>query len=66
MNDDESWQLFVKSTEDNASLKHIQPFAKTIARECAGLPLAIVVIGASVILALEKRSKHVNKSQKEK
>ncbi|KAH0650038.1 hypothetical protein KY284_029950 [Solanum tuberosum] len=48
MNEDESWQLFVKKAEDNASLEHIQPFAKAIARECNGLPLAIVVIGASV------------------
>lgn len=48
MIEDESWQLFVKKAEDNVYLEHIQPFAKAIARECGGLPLAIAVMGASV------------------
>uniref|UniRef100_A0A3Q7I1Z2 Uncharacterized protein n=1 Tax=Solanum lycopersicum TaxID=4081 RepID=A0A3Q7I1Z2_SOLLC len=45
MIEDESWQLFVKKAEDNVYLEHIQPFAKAIARECGGLPLAIAVMG---------------------
>ncbi|XP_060179925.1 disease resistance protein At4g27190-like isoform X2 [Lycium barbarum] len=48
LDEDESWQLFVKHAGDNANLEHIHPFAKKIARECDGLPLAITVIGASM------------------
>ncbi|KAK4363322.1 hypothetical protein RND71_018563 [Anisodus tanguticus] len=48
LDEDESWQLFVKNAGDNANLEHIQPFAKEIARESDGLPLAITVIGASM------------------
>ncbi|XP_059288749.1 disease resistance protein At4g27190-like isoform X2 [Lycium ferocissimum] len=48
LDEDESWQLFVKHAGDNANLEHIHPFAKQIARECDGLPLAITVIGASM------------------
>ncbi|XP_018623327.1 disease resistance protein At4g27190-like isoform X2 [Nicotiana tomentosiformis] len=46
--EDESWQLFVKNARDNANLEHIQPFAKKIAKQCDGLPLAITVIAASM------------------
>ncbi|MCD7466894.1 hypothetical protein HAX54_003973 [Datura stramonium] len=48
LDEDESWQLFVKTVGDSANLEHIQPLAKEIARECDGLPLAITVIGASM------------------
>nr|XP_016500399.1 PREDICTED: disease resistance protein At4g27190-like isoform X4 [Nicotiana tabacum] len=74
--EDESWQLFVKNARDNANLEHIQPFAKKIAKQCDGLPLAITVIAASmrgqervelwkesqgIELSSEQTSKHVNK-----
>ncbi|XP_055821110.1 probable disease resistance protein At4g27220 [Solanum dulcamara] len=48
LEEDESWQLFVKNVGDDANLEHIQPLAKEIARECGGLPLAITVIGTSM------------------
>ncbi|XP_055819695.1 disease resistance protein At4g27190-like [Solanum dulcamara] len=48
LEEDESWQLFVKNAGDVANLEHIQPLAKDIARECGGLPLAITVIGTSM------------------
>ncbi|KAG5588947.1 hypothetical protein H5410_039461 [Solanum commersonii] len=48
LEEDESWQLFVKNAGDVANLEHIQPLAKEIARECGGLPLAITVIGTSM------------------
>ncbi|KAH0640084.1 hypothetical protein KY285_036670 [Solanum tuberosum] len=48
MDEDESWELFVKSAGDIANLEQIQPFAKEIVRECDGLPLAITVIGTSM------------------
>ncbi|KAH0647071.1 hypothetical protein KY290_035508 [Solanum tuberosum] len=48
LDEDESWQLFVKNTGNVANLEHIQPLAKDIARECGGLPLAITVIGTSM------------------
>ncbi|XP_009590185.1 disease resistance protein At4g27190-like [Nicotiana tomentosiformis] len=48
LDEDESWKMFVKNAGDIANLEHIQPFAKEIAMECDGLPLAITVIGASM------------------
>ncbi|XP_049410497.1 disease resistance protein At4g27190-like [Solanum stenotomum] len=48
LDEDESWKLFIKNAGDNANLEHIQPLAKEIARECDGLPLAVIVIGASM------------------
>ncbi|PHT40079.1 hypothetical protein CQW23_18933 [Capsicum baccatum] len=48
MDEDEYLHLFVKKLRDKATLEHIQPFTKKIARECHGLPLAISVIGASM------------------
>ncbi|KAH0647066.1 hypothetical protein KY290_033065 [Solanum tuberosum] len=46
LEEDESWQLFIKTAGDVANRENIQPIAKDIARECGGLPLAITVIGA--------------------
>ncbi|KAE8125650.1 hypothetical protein FH972_020430 [Carpinus fangiana] len=48
LNDDESWQLFSRNAGNVASLEHISPFAKAIARECCGLPLAFVTMGAAM------------------
>ncbi|PHT48531.1 hypothetical protein CQW23_12739 [Capsicum baccatum] len=48
LKEDESWQLFLKSAGDSAKLEHIQPWARDIAKECGGLPLAIVIIGTSM------------------
>ncbi|KAM3379731.1 disease resistance protein [Capsicum galapagoense] len=48
LKEDESWQLFVKNAGDVTNLKYIQPWAKEIARECGGLPLAIAVMGLSM------------------
>ncbi|KAH0644182.1 hypothetical protein KY284_032066 [Solanum tuberosum] len=48
LEEDESWQLFVKNAGDVANLEHIQLLEKEIARECGGLPLAITVIGTSM------------------
>jgi disease resistance protein RPS2 len=48
VNDDESWQLFSRNAGNSASLQHISPIAKEIARECCGLPLALVTMGAAM------------------
>ncbi|PHT40075.1 hypothetical protein CQW23_18929 [Capsicum baccatum] len=48
LEEDESWQLFVKNVGDDVNLEHIQPLAKEIVRECGGLPLAITVIATSM------------------
>ena len=48
LDEDESWRLFVKTAGDVANLEDIQPLEKENARECAGLPLAITVIGTSM------------------
>uniref|UniRef100_A0A7N2LYZ2 NB-ARC domain-containing protein n=1 Tax=Quercus lobata TaxID=97700 RepID=A0A7N2LYZ2_QUELO len=48
LNDEEAWQLFSKKAGDVAHLKDIKPYAEAIARECCGLPLAIIILGAAM------------------
>jgi disease resistance protein RPS2 len=48
LNDELSWQLFRRNAGNAASLEHIRPFAEAIARECCGLPLALVTMGAAM------------------
>jgi disease resistance protein RPS2 len=48
LNDEEAWQLFCRNAGNVVSLEHIMPFAKAIARECCGLPLALVTMGAAM------------------
>jgi disease resistance protein RPS2 len=48
LNDDESLQLFSKNAGNVVSLEHIGPIAKEIVRECGGLPLALVTMGAAM------------------
>ncbi|KAF3615729.1 putative disease resistance protein-like [Capsicum annuum] len=48
LDEDESWQLFAKNVGDIVNLAQNHPLAKEIARECDGLPLAIIVIGSSM------------------
>ncbi|WMV16400.1 hypothetical protein MTR67_009785, partial [Solanum verrucosum] len=48
LDEDESWQLFVKNAGDVANRVDIEPLAMDIARECGGLPLAITVIATSM------------------
>lgn len=44
----ESWALFMENAGDVANRVDIEPLAKKIARECDGLPLAIIVIATSM------------------
>ena len=46
--DEEAWQLFSQKAGDVAHLEGIKPFAEAIARECCGLPLAIIIVGAAM------------------
>ncbi|XP_075655382.1 disease resistance protein At4g27190-like isoform X2 [Castanea sativa] len=48
LNDEEAWQLFSQNAGDVAHLKDIKPYAEAIARECCGLPLAIIILGAAM------------------
>jgi disease resistance protein RPS2 len=48
LNDEESWQLFCRNAGKVASLEHIRPSAEAIVRECCGLPLALVTMGAAM------------------
>ena len=48
LNDEEAWQLFSQKAGDVAHLKDIKPYAEAIARECCGLPLAIIIVGAAM------------------
>ncbi|GMY31432.1 disease resistance protein At4g27190-like [Fagus crenata] len=48
LNDEEAWQLFCQKAGDVAHLEEIRPFAEAVAKECCGLPLAIIVVGAAM------------------
>ncbi|KAL6340402.1 hypothetical protein AAG906_006057 [Vitis piasezkii] len=48
LNDSEAWNLFCQNVGDVASLQHIKPLAEAVAKECGGLPLAIIVMGTSM------------------
>lgn len=48
LNDDEAWQLFSQNAGAVASKEPIKPFAQAIARECKGLPLAIITMGTAM------------------
>ncbi|EXC05118.1 Disease resistance protein [Morus notabilis] len=48
LKDEETWQLFGRYAGEVASLEQIEPFAKAVARECCGLPLAIITVGAAM------------------
>ncbi|KAL4645124.1 hypothetical protein ACB092_02G213700 [Castanea dentata] len=48
LNNEEAWQLFSQNAGDVAHLKDIKPYAEAIARECCGLPLAIIILGAAM------------------
>ena len=47
LNDEEAWRLFTKKAGEVASLEHVQPFVEAVARECCGLPLALITVGTA-------------------
>ncbi|KAK4411150.1 Disease resistance protein [Sesamum angolense] len=48
LNEEEAWRLFCRSSGEVATLEEMEPVARAITKECAGLPLAIDVVGASL------------------
>ncbi|THG02381.1 hypothetical protein TEA_030013 [Camellia sinensis var. sinensis] len=48
LNEEESWQLFTQNAGKVAGIQHIEPIARKVSGECGGLPLAIIIIGASM------------------
>ncbi|GMN63147.1 hypothetical protein TIFTF001_032231 [Ficus carica] len=48
LKDDGAWQLFCRYAGEVASLEQIKPIAEAVARECCGLPLAIITAGAAM------------------
>ncbi|XP_042977108.1 disease resistance protein At4g27190-like isoform X2 [Carya illinoinensis] len=48
LRDEVAWRLFSRYARDVVSLEHIRPLAEAICRECQGLPLAIVTMGAAM------------------
>uniref|UniRef100_A0A2N9J404 Uncharacterized protein n=1 Tax=Fagus sylvatica TaxID=28930 RepID=A0A2N9J404_FAGSY len=49
LNDEEAWQLFCEKAGDVLNDdEEIKPFAEAIAKECCGLPLAIIIVGAAM------------------
>ncbi|PSS16230.1 Disease resistance protein [Actinidia chinensis var. chinensis] len=48
LDEEESWQLFTQNAGKVASLEHIKPIATEVCKECCGLPLALIIVGASM------------------
>lgn len=48
LNEEESWELFSLSAGEVVSLEQVRPFAEAVARECCGLPLAIITMGSAM------------------
>ncbi|KAL0397651.1 UNVERIFIED_CONTAM: Disease resistance protein [Sesamum calycinum] len=48
LNEEEAWRLFCRSAGEVATSEEVEPLARSITKECAGLPLAIDVVGASL------------------
>ncbi|KAG7994098.1 hypothetical protein I3843_01G038500 [Carya illinoinensis] len=48
LGDKDAWQLFSQYATDVVSLEHITPLAEAICKECEGLPLAIITMGAAM------------------
>ncbi|KAK0600533.1 hypothetical protein LWI29_015922 [Acer saccharum] len=48
LNDEESWQLFTVNAGQVATSEHIESIARSVARECSGLPLAITIVGSAM------------------
>ncbi|KAK0599662.1 hypothetical protein LWI29_007391 [Acer saccharum] len=49
LNDEEAWQLFKQNAGKVATLEHIEPISREVARECSGLPLAIITMGETAM-----------------
>ncbi|KAH7660239.1 P-loop containing nucleoside triphosphate hydrolase protein [Dioscorea alata] len=70
LSDEESWNLFKSRAGDAMESPTIRKLAQKVARECAGLPLALVVLGTALkdksfetwdaVLMRLKRSKEVD------
>ncbi|KAG7994089.1 hypothetical protein I3843_01G038000 [Carya illinoinensis] len=48
LSDEDAWQLFSRYARDVVTSEHIAPLAEAICRECKGLPLAIITMGAAM------------------
>ncbi|KAJ0100813.1 hypothetical protein Patl1_04360 [Pistacia atlantica] len=48
LNDEEAWKLFTRNAGNVTTLERIEPLAKAVARECRGLPLAVITMGTAM------------------
>ncbi|XP_022877508.1 disease resistance protein At4g27190-like [Olea europaea var. sylvestris] len=48
LNGEEAWELFCQHAGQIVEAENIRPLAEAVAKECGGLPLAIIVVGASM------------------
>lgn len=48
LTEEEAWCLFHENAGDVVMLGEIEPLARDVAKECNGLPLAIIVVGSSL------------------
>ncbi|KAH7662126.1 P-loop containing nucleoside triphosphate hydrolase protein [Dioscorea alata] len=74
LSNDESWRLFASIAGDVVEFPTMKKLAQNIVKECAGLPLALVVLGAALkgqkpenwktVLKLLKKSMEVDLSEK--
>lgn len=48
LSDGEAWKLFSQKAGEVASSEHVKPIAEAVARECCGLPLALIIVGTAM------------------
>ncbi|KAK9293238.1 hypothetical protein L1049_021229 [Liquidambar formosana] len=48
LKNEEAWKLFTKNAGKVSSLEHIKPYVEAVAKECNGLPSAIITVGAAM------------------
>lgn len=55
LSDDESWELFKSTMGDVELLPEVEKLAKRVAKECGGLPLAILAVGKAMSGETDRR-----------
>lgn len=48
LNEEEAWRLFSSNAGEVVMSERFRPLAEAVARECCGLPLAIIIVGAAM------------------
>ncbi|GMN37250.1 hypothetical protein TIFTF001_042600 [Ficus carica] len=48
LNHEEAWQLFSEKAGEITRQERLKPIAEAVARECCGLPLALIIVGTAM------------------